>query len=127
MSSETPAMEQHSYQRKQANVRTTLFQMLMESQKLPPFGAALIMITLFKLATAEIRTKSLYKLGTVIGVGVAGMVLGLITATVAGIIVYRKIQSKPVKTEVPSPTQNAAYEDANIAESSLTISIPFGE
>ena len=61
-----------------------------------------------------------------IGVGVAGVVFGLITATVAAIIVHRKIQSKPVKTEVSGQTQNAAYEDADIAESSLTKSDAYG-
>ncbi|XP_065191960.1 sushi, von Willebrand factor type A, EGF and pentraxin domain-containing protein 1-like isoform X1 [Sycon ciliatum] len=74
----------------------------------------------------ECRADSLYTLGTVIGAGIGGMMFGILALTLVAVIVYRKMQSIPVKTEVPSHTQNAAYEDADIAESSLTKSDAYG-
>ncbi|XP_065181257.1 uncharacterized protein LOC135811920 [Sycon ciliatum] len=70
---------------------------------------------------ADSQTSSLYILGTVIGAGIGGILV-----TLVAVIVYRKMQSKAVQTEVPSQTQNAAYEDADIAESSLTKSDAYG-
>ncbi|XP_065181992.1 uncharacterized protein LOC135812615 [Sycon ciliatum] len=64
--------------------------------------------------------------GTVIGAGIGGMVFGILATTLVAMIIHRKMQSKPVKTEVLSRTQNAAYEDADIAESSLTKSDAYG-
>ncbi|XP_065177284.1 leucine-rich repeat neuronal protein 1-like isoform X2 [Sycon ciliatum] len=76
--------------------------------------------------SAVIQTSSSYRLGTVIGAGIGGMVFGILATTLVAVIVYRKLQGKPVQTEVPSQTQNAAYEEANIAESSLTKSDAYG-
>ena len=70
--------------------------------------------------TAENQTQMLYTLGNVIGGLVGGIFIGMIAMMVVAITVHRKIQRKPAKTEVPGQTQNAAYEDADIAESSLT-------
>ncbi|XP_065181272.1 sushi, von Willebrand factor type A, EGF and pentraxin domain-containing protein 1-like [Sycon ciliatum] len=75
---------------------------------------------------AENQTQTSYTLGTVIGGVVGGMFFGLMAATVVATIVHRKIQSKPVNTEVLGQTQNAAYEDADIAESSFTKSDAYG-
>ncbi|XP_065182248.1 mucin-5AC-like [Sycon ciliatum] len=76
--------------------------------------------------SAENQTQTSYTLGAVIGGVVGGMFFGIIATTLVAIIVYRKIQSKPVNTEVPGQTQNTAYEDADIAESSLTKSDAYG-
>ncbi|XP_065181253.1 mucin-5AC-like [Sycon ciliatum] len=76
--------------------------------------------------SAENQTQTSYTLGTVIGGVVGGMFFGMIAMMVVAIIVHRKIQGKPVKTEDPGQTQNAAYEDADIAESSLTKSDAYG-
>lgn len=76
--------------------------------------------------TEENQTQTLYTLGSVIGGVVGGIFFGVIATMVVATITNRKKQSKLIQPEVPSQTQNAAYENADVAESSLTKSDAYG-
>ncbi|XP_065181256.1 mucin-3A-like [Sycon ciliatum] len=76
--------------------------------------------------SAENQTQTSYTLGSVIGGVVGGIFFGVIATMVVVTITNRKKQSKLIQPEVPSQTQNAACEDADVAESSLTKSDAYG-